>query len=244
MEMTFESLRKVQLLEKTNASLTNLEDDFYSSSIRSLSDKFSTLKQNFSLDEARACENMLKILKDVIERREQKIVLKALRDAKESRNDKDYEATQGLTREEKELYSNILSMIKQHSSRVSAVNTGGAGAGNAAGSASAGVGAGAAVEAPAAAASAGTSATAGEAAVEAKNTQANEPAARAGETEAEAEAGARDAATVRMLIDLPSFLGHDMKPIGPLKAMQVVKLHASDAAILLKRGVAEEIKAG
>jgi len=47
---------------------------------------------------------------------------------------------------------------------------------------------------------------------------------------------------VRLLRDVPSFVGADLKTYGPLKSEDVVLLPAQNADSLVKRGIASEIQ--
>lgn len=47
---------------------------------------------------------------------------------------------------------------------------------------------------------------------------------------------------VRLLRDVPSFVGADLKTYGPLKSEDVVLLPAQNAESLVKRGIASEIQ--
>lgn len=106
METSFEALRKVQLQERHQPTLVRLEDGFYDEYLDFLAQAEARLKEQFSLDGARALENAGKSLQDVFELRKQKIVFKAL---------KDYQTgsvnTDSLASKEKELYTGLIKLF-------------------------------------------------------------------------------------------------------------------------------------
>ena len=115
MELSFEALRRIQLQEKHNATLTVVDDSFYEAYAGYLSDQAARLKQAFSLDEVRVYENTHKILKEIIEKRQQKILLKAFRDFKTGEV-----TSEGLAKQERELYIELLRLLQAHEATLNA----------------------------------------------------------------------------------------------------------------------------
>ena len=77
--MDYETLRKYQRMERNSSNLAEISPSFYSelsSLIREYSSKYETTR---SLDDSKSVDNIRKIAQDIFERREQKIILKALR---------------------------------------------------------------------------------------------------------------------------------------------------------------------
>ncbi|MBI5229027.1 hypothetical protein HY991_02870 [Candidatus Micrarchaeota archaeon] len=117
LELSYEALRKIQLQEKHYSSLTKLEDDFFLQYRGWLKDQLKKLKGDFSLDAVKVYENALRILNDVAARRQQKIILKALKDLRSDDLGSPV-LLEGLTNEEKELYSSILKLLNDYESKV------------------------------------------------------------------------------------------------------------------------------
>ncbi|MCX6767823.1 MAG: hypothetical protein NTY90_03800 [Candidatus Micrarchaeota archaeon] len=109
MELSFEALRRIQLQEKHNATLTIVDDVFYDAYASFLSQQADRLRQNFSLDEVRVYENTQKILHEIIEKRQQKILLKAFRDLRTGEV-----TSEGLAKQERELYIELLKLLQSH----------------------------------------------------------------------------------------------------------------------------------
>ncbi len=180
MESSFEALRRIQLQEKHNATLTVVDEAFYEAYAAFLIRQAEKLRQSFSLDEVKVYENTQKILKEVIERRQQKILLKAFRDLKVGEV-----TSEGLARQEKELYIELLKLLQAHEATLN-------------------------------------SAFAGEKTVQEKPEEKN-------------------TVTVRILVDLPAFIGVDYQTLGPFTASQVVELKKEEAELLIKRNAAEPV---
>ena len=108
-QVSFEALRRVQLAEKTGPGLTPIEEDFYDSYRGLVAEQRQRLTAEFSLEGANAYESTRKILLDIVRRREQKILLRAMHD---------YEAGtiggEGLAAEEKGLYKSLITLISAY----------------------------------------------------------------------------------------------------------------------------------
>ncbi|MFA6049577.1 MAG: hypothetical protein WC792_06560 [Candidatus Micrarchaeia archaeon] len=102
MELSFEALRKVLAAEKTDTALSALPSNFYDQYAALLSTQRGELQNNWSHDANTRYQNNLKLFKELAERRESKIVLKAFRDAKTGNVSSD-----GLCPHESDLYSNV-----------------------------------------------------------------------------------------------------------------------------------------
>jgi len=178
MELSYEALRRIQLQEKHNATLTVVDEAFYESYAVFLAQQVERLRQAFSLDEVKLYENTQKILKEIIEKRQQKILLKALRDLKTGDV-----SSEGLARQEKELYIELLRLLQSHEASLNS--------------------------------------------------------AFAGEKTVQEKPGEKDTVAVRILVDLPAFVGMDSQPLGPFTASQVVELKKEEAELLIKRNAAE-----
>jgi len=109
MEVSFEELRKIHLHEKRFGSLAALSDDFYSSCRMLLDKQKADLCREFSLESARSYENFLRLLREVVELRQSKILLKSLRDLRAGTVSGD-----GLAAEEKGLYTSAVRLLKEY----------------------------------------------------------------------------------------------------------------------------------
>ncbi|MBI3587716.1 hypothetical protein HY995_01275 [Candidatus Micrarchaeota archaeon] len=108
-EVSFDALRRVQLAEKNYASLSSLDSGFFKSYRLFLIEQRAGLHKNFSLEAATAYESARKVFSDVVQRREQKILLKALHDFHG-----ESVSSQGLSAEEAALYASFISLFKQY----------------------------------------------------------------------------------------------------------------------------------
>ena len=185
MEATYDYLRKIQLEEKHKASLFPIESDFYSSFKSRIGQLEERLSTDPSFDGAKEQENTLKILRDVIDRRQKKILLKAQHDLLAGEV-----SSEGLAEEEKELYRSIIKLLKEHESVV--LN----------GSAQTAL----AEQAPA--------------------PEEQEP----------------ELLSIKILQDLPEFVGPDMQVCGPFKQDQVVQLEKEEALLLINRNAAQQVE--
>ncbi|MFH1107554.1 MAG: hypothetical protein V1787_06720 [Candidatus Micrarchaeota archaeon] len=108
MELSFEALRKVQLQERNFGALSALQDDFYESYSLWILEQQRALKSGFTIERMKVFENSKKILDEVRLKREQKILLKALKDYRNGAVSSD-----GLAKEEKALYVGIVGGLKE-----------------------------------------------------------------------------------------------------------------------------------
>lgn len=181
MEVSFEELRRVQLHEKNHAALSRLDEGFFSSFKKRLEVLQQELDDEFSLDAEKEYVNSLRILREVVERRQQKIITKAQRDFQVGEV-----ASDGLASEEKQLYVSILKLFGEHKSNV--LND-----------------------------------------LAFEDVKIEKPSGK-GEIK------------VKIIQDVPKFVGCDSKQCGPFKAGEDVFLAKVDAELLVKHGVAKEAK--
>lgn len=106
MEYSLEALRKVQLQERHQPTLTLLPEDFYDQYAKLASEMDDRLRRTFSLEEAKAAENAKKSLHDIFELRKQKIFFKALKDFQAEKV-----SGHGLAGKEKELYTGLVKLL-------------------------------------------------------------------------------------------------------------------------------------
>jgi len=111
-EISFEELRRIQLKEKKEPRLCELESDFYDKVNAYTAGWKKRLEQKFSMAEAREYENTLKILRDIYSKREQKILLLALRAARGEGE------ANGLTKEERALFDSLVKLLRECSAHI------------------------------------------------------------------------------------------------------------------------------
>lgn len=104
--MNYEDLRKVQRLEKASAKLTEVEPNFFFELGNYMKDLESKAD---SMEAVKTLENVRKIARDTYERREQKVVVRALRAARTGDTD-----TEGMTEREKQLLSELVAVMKKY----------------------------------------------------------------------------------------------------------------------------------
>lgn len=175
MELSYESLRSAQLEERHDPSLKALPEDYYSSYggyLKRLQDK---LSNNFNLNDAKAFENSAGVFNSLFERRKQKIVFKALKDASNEVLD-----GEGLTKQEKRLYSTLVQVFNDYDGERASIS----------------------------------------------RVKSSKPSS----------SGVR----VKVLMDLPQFVGVDNASYGPYSKGTEVALPDKIAALLLKRKAAEK----
>ncbi|NYZ74860.1 DNA replication complex GINS family protein [Candidatus Micrarchaeota archaeon] len=107
-EISFDELRKVQLLEKKSASLAPLPETFFADCRDWMARQEESLKNGFSLEGARVRDNASRVLEEIVSLRQQKILLKALRDIRAGEVSSD-----GLAQEEKQLYTAAVKLLKE-----------------------------------------------------------------------------------------------------------------------------------
>jgi len=98
----------VQLLEKRSGGLTPLPDNFFVDCHAWFALQDASLKKSFSLDAARVRDGAERILREIIELRKQKVLLKALRDIRAGEVD-----SEGLASEEKHLYTQVVKVLNE-----------------------------------------------------------------------------------------------------------------------------------
>ncbi|MFH0835859.1 MAG: hypothetical protein V1834_01725 [Candidatus Micrarchaeota archaeon] len=104
-EISFNELRKVQLQERKLGALTRLEESFYDDYKRFV-ENLKKEAANGGMDSIRALENSVSVLESIVELRQQKILLKSLKDLRSGNVNSD-----GLAREEKELYTQLIRLL-------------------------------------------------------------------------------------------------------------------------------------
>ncbi|HEV8289552.1 MAG TPA: hypothetical protein VGQ00_01200 [Candidatus Norongarragalinales archaeon] len=114
LELSYEALRKVHLQEKHYAVLAPIDEEFYKGYEGFLQKQSDNLKQKFSLEEVKVYENTIKTLQNVVELREQKIMLKAVLDLRAGQIN-----SSALAAEEKDLYIAIIKLLREYEDGIS-----------------------------------------------------------------------------------------------------------------------------
>jgi DNA replication initiation complex subunit (GINS family) len=107
--MNYEDLRRYQRLERNSSKLGELRKDFYDDLYQLIAACKEKCKQSSSTEDSRVFENLVKTARDIFDRREQKILTKAMRHARTSDTDKD-----SLTDEENALFEKLSETIKKN----------------------------------------------------------------------------------------------------------------------------------
>ncbi|MFH0922756.1 MAG: hypothetical protein V1811_01730 [Candidatus Micrarchaeota archaeon] len=110
MEVGYDALRKVLLQERHYPALSALDEGFFDQYSAFVKAQEIRLKESFSLDAVKEFENTIKALDGLKETRLQKILFKALRDLQN-----DSVNSEGLAREEKELYRTLVKTLMEYS---------------------------------------------------------------------------------------------------------------------------------
>ncbi len=112
-------MRKLQRLERNSPKLNKVPDNYLSA----LADLVKKAKQSFdksgSREDMRMLENVLEVARDIYNRREQKIIMKALADARTSTDD-----SSNMLPEEQNLYFRIKEALKDSRSDFSVILAG------------------------------------------------------------------------------------------------------------------------
>lgn len=114
MKLDYSSLRDIQRKELESAALVPVDDDFYESLSVFLSSKQREAIGSNSLLAVKECENLKRIVLSISSKREEKIVLMALRNET---------SPDGLTKEEKETLKNLVDIINKWRSALNNVWT-------------------------------------------------------------------------------------------------------------------------
>ncbi|VVB66484.1 Uncharacterised protein [Candidatus Gugararchaeum adminiculabundum] len=189
MDITYDELRKIQRLERDSSLPTQLPDDFYPSVETALKETQGKLKSDFTLELAREYENTLKILRDIYERREEKILLMALRASRTGAS------PQKMAENEEKLFKSVLSilndqkMVLEHLLAARPAN-GNGGNGNGSGS----------------------------------------------------NGGNDRKLRLKLLADIPRFVGVDAREYGPFKQGENALLPETEAEVMLRQKIAEVIQ--
>jgi len=109
MKLDYSYLRDIQRRESESAALVPVDNDFYDTVSEFLSAKQKEAIESNSLLVIKECENLKRIVMSISSKREEKIVLMALR----NENNID-----GLTKEEKEMLKNLVGIITNWRSRL------------------------------------------------------------------------------------------------------------------------------
>ncbi|MEW6328503.1 MAG: hypothetical protein AB1468_00130 [Candidatus Micrarchaeota archaeon] len=189
-EITYEYLRRAQARERGSPVLSELPDEFYASVQAAVERWDRRTRERFSLSEAKEYENILKIIRDIYARREQKIVLAALRSARGE------ERPSGLAPAEQEFFESVARVVGENNRRFESL-------------------------------------------ILRRASELREDA-QAFESAGKERQGAKDRKRIRLLSDLPTFIGFDMSTYGPFKSGEMHSLPKRDAELLISKKFAEE----
>jgi hypothetical protein len=106
--MNYEDLRRFQRMEKNSSKLGELSQGFYDELAQLITEQKAKCKDGSS-EESRVFENIVKTSRDIFDRREQKIIMKAMRLARTNETDKDV-----LPSEEKIVFEALTDNLKKN----------------------------------------------------------------------------------------------------------------------------------
>jgi len=119
LEISFDEIRSIQRKERNIASLSEVDPDFYRDLVKYIKKLLDGYDKGNKLENARVLENTIKVSRDIMEKRLQKIVLKALKAVKTG----EYLA-KGMTREERRLYDDLVEVLRNYKSVMDAILSG------------------------------------------------------------------------------------------------------------------------
>jgi DNA replication initiation complex subunit (GINS family) len=186
-ELNQEKIRETQRREKKDMALAALEADFYQSLAASMGKAGRDQQENPSPEALREMENSSKLARDLFETREQKIVMKALRQVRGGTGKEEH-----LTQEEKKLFEALISSLETHRAFFEKTLKG------------------------------------------IYETQVETPKTLLNRDE-------HKIVLVRVLKEVPRFIGSDAREHGPFKQNSLVKLPGREAELLLKRNLVEKM---
>ena len=112
-ELTYVYIRKLQSEEKDSMVLSDLNDSFYNDLEKLIKTKKQELETDHSINNIREFENTVKLLRNIFQMRQQKILLRAIQSTGEDK--------EGMTNEEISLFEDIKSLMMSHKSRFETV---------------------------------------------------------------------------------------------------------------------------
>ena len=107
--MNFEEMRKLQRKERAASAVVELTNSYYADLADFIKDSTSSYKKSHDASEFRVLENVVSLARDVFDKREQKILMKALHSSRSGEHD-----TAHLTSEEEKLYWRIVKVLKSN----------------------------------------------------------------------------------------------------------------------------------
>lgn len=106
--MNYDDLRRYQRMERASPKAAELPENYDSELFSLISSQKQSYGGSGSTSDLKMLENIFKIARDIYERREQKIIMRALADSRTNAND-----TQNLLQEEQDMYAQIKQALKE-----------------------------------------------------------------------------------------------------------------------------------
>ena len=185
-ELSFDKVREMQRKEKKDTALSEIDEDFYPSLSLFVKQATKAYKTSPDTEKLRELENSSKLARDMFDKREQKILMKALRSARGAKGKEE-----NMTPEEKKLFNALVASLVEHRKFFENLVSG------------------------------------------------SQDATKNPKTLLNKEE--HKIVLVRVLKEIPRFVGSDAKEYGPFKQKSMVKLPAKEAELLLKRNLVEKM---
>ncbi|MCD6230194.1 MAG: DNA replication complex GINS family protein [Candidatus Diapherotrites archaeon] len=241
MDLNFEEIRRIQRLEKNTPRLVEIDPEFYahlSGYLKKKKDDYvHSLKSSsaISLEDARDFENMNRLVNDIYERREKKVILRAIRASRTGEVDNSH-----MTVFEEKMFKDVVSVLEKYKKVINDIFDGNGS------SSSLAKKAGKSMKSRGKALSKGNEAGEDKKSGNDKTGVVEDVAedAKTERQENDLSAGDPDKeglniVSVRIIKDMPGFIGPDKVSYGPFEVDQYVELPKHIVDLLVKRNVAE-----
>lgn len=106
--MNYEDLRKYQRMERNASNLAEVDKEFFTKLSVLIKDHKEKYEQTKSIEDLKTLENIIKIARDIFERREQKILMKALRCVRSNEMEEN-----NIVQSEKITFEDLKKILKQ-----------------------------------------------------------------------------------------------------------------------------------
>ncbi|MCK4884132.1 MAG: DNA replication complex GINS family protein [Candidatus Diapherotrites archaeon] len=229
MDLNFEEIRRIQRLEKNTPQLVEIDPEFYvhlSGYLKKKKEDYvKSLKgsSKISLEDARDFENMNRLVNDIYERREKKIIIRAIRASRTNEVDKSH-----MTFFEEEMFNEVVSVLEKYKKVINDIFDGN-------GHSSTSI---VNKKSKSSKSKKSKEKASGEE-KDAKSGVQSTTESKENDLDAEFDGEGLNIVNVRITKDMPSFIGPDKVNYGPFEIDQYVELPKHIVDLLIKRNIAE-----